>query len=140
MLSRAAGYHPDVMTDPLDTDPFHADRSEVSDGTDEVSALWSELTEDLLVLSDKVRGTYRRAVEESGPTEEEVRDAFRTLAGAWNQLAGSVGAAFQEPETKDHLKKAATSLVNAVGASLAELLPNRDQAGEDLASKEPPGT
>lgn len=90
---------------------------------DQETGPWSDLTDDLLGLTDKLRTTYRRAADESGPSEDEVRDALRTLAGAWNQLAGSVGTAIQDPEVKRHLKKAASSLVNAVGASLSELIP-----------------
>lgn len=92
-----------------------------SDPNDETSAAWSDLTDELLGLTERLRSTYRQAASESGPSEEEVRDAFRTIADAWKQLAGSVGAAIQDEDVKAHLKKAAGSLVNAVGASLSEL-------------------
>jgi len=94
-----------------------------AESLDQETGPWSELTDDLLGLTDRLRTTYRRAADESGPSEDQVRDALRTLAGAWNQLAGSVGTAIQDPEVKRHLKKAASSLVNAVGASLSELTP-----------------
>lgn len=97
-----------------------------AESLDQETGPWSELTDDLLGLTDKLRTTYRRAADQSGPSEDQVRDALRTLAGAWNQLAGSVGTAIQDPEVKRHLKKAASSLVNAVGASLSELIPTSD--------------
>lgn len=110
------------------SEPFEP---EGSGAADEADGLWSELTDDLLGLTDKLRTTYRQAAEEAGPTEDEVRDALRTLSGAWNQLAGSVGEAIQDPEVKTHLKKAATSLVNAVGTSLAEFFPTREPVATD---------
>jgi hypothetical protein len=103
-----------------------------AESLDQETGPWSELTDDLLGLTDRLRTTYRRAADESGPSEDQVRDALRTLAGAWNQLAGSVGTAIQDPEVKRHLKKAASSLVNAVGASLSELIPTPDgDTGEE---------
>ncbi|MGH8911570.1 MAG: hypothetical protein ACRDVD_03585, partial [Acidimicrobiia bacterium] len=71
---------------------------------DATSGAWSDLTDDLLGLTDKLRTTYRHASEESGPSEDEVREAFRTIAGAWSQIASSVGTAIQDPEVKSHLK------------------------------------
>jgi hypothetical protein len=106
---------------------------------DQETGPWSELTDDLLGLTDKLRITYRRALDESGPSEDQVREAFRTLAGAWNQLAGSVGTAIQDPEVKRHLKKAASSLVNAVGASLSELIPAPDEDTEGDTGKDTDG-
>lgn len=115
------------MSDPIDPAESQPDTVGGEIPGDEASGPWSELTDDLLDLTDKLRGTYRRAADESGPSEDEVEEAFRTLGGAWNQLAGSVGAAISDPEVKRHLKKAATSLISAIGASLSEILP-RDEA------------
>lgn len=93
------------------------DHSRSSDGA------WSDLTDDLLGLTERLRSTYRRAAAEDGPSEEDVRAAFHTLAGAWNQMAGSVATAIQDPEVRGHLKKAASSLVAAVSATLSEFSP-----------------
>ena len=100
---------------------------------------WSELTDDLVDLTERLRGTYRQVADESGPSEDEVKDAFTTLAGAWNQLAGAVGVAIADDEVRRHLKKAASSLVNAVGASLAEFIPAshpEDDGAEDDGAKD----
>ena len=94
---------------------------------------WSELTDDLVDLTERLRGTYRQIADESGPSEDEVKEAFTTLAGAWNQLAGAVGVAIQDDEVRRHLKKAASSLVNAVGASLAEFIPANHHPNEARA-------
>lgn len=105
----------------------------------EGSGPWSDLTDDLLGLTDRLRGTYRRVADETGPSEAEVREAFTTLAGAWNQLAGAVGVAIQDQEVRDHLKKAASSLANAVAASLSEFLPG-DQSSARSGEAEPDPT
>lgn len=91
---------------------------------------WAELTDDLLALTDRIRSTYREVAEESGPSEDEVRAAFATLVGAWQQVAGSVGAALQDEEVRSHLKKAAGSLVKAIGVTLSELAPDDEGEGE----------
>lgn len=101
------------------------------DRSDDAGGPWSDLTDELVALTDRLRGTYRRVAEESGPTEDEVKEALRTLAGAWNQMAGSIGAALQDPEVKSHLKKATSSLVSAIGASLSDLAPTSPEPAED---------
>ena len=88
---------------------------------DGATGRWSDLTDDLLRLTEKVQGAYRSVADEAGPSEEEVREAFRTLAGAWNQIAGAVGAAISDPEVKSQVKRATSSLVSAIGATLAEM-------------------
>lgn len=98
---------------------------------DDPTSPWAELTDDLLGLTERLRGTYRQVADESGPTEEEVRDAFSTLAGAWNQIAGAVGVAIQDEDVRSHLKKAASSLANAIGASLAEFVPRTPENDEE---------
>lgn len=59
--------------------------------------------------------------DDSGPSEDEVRDAFATLLGVWNQIAGSVSEAVRDPETREQLKKAATAFATAVGTTIADL-------------------
>lgn len=88
---------------------------------------WSELTDDIIGLAERVKATYRRVADETGPSEDEIRQAFSTLAGAWNQMAGSVGAAFQDEDVRHHLRKAGSSLLDAIGATLSEALPDRQE-------------
>lgn len=82
---------------------------------------WAELTDDLVALTERLRTAYREVADRSGPSEEEIRAALDTLAGAWRQVAGSVGAALGDEEVRAHLKAAAGSLVKAIGVTLAEL-------------------
>ena len=58
---------------------------------------------------------------EAGPSEEEIRDAFGTLLGAWDRVAESVSTALQDPEVREKLKDAAGSFAVAVGNTISEL-------------------
>lgn len=73
--------------------------------------------------------TYRRAATDHGPSEEEIKDAFATLAGAWSHVAESVVTALRDPNLKDHLKEAAGSLAAALGTMLSKL-------GEEIQPQE----
>lgn len=84
---------------------------------------WSDLTDELLGLTNRMKDTYRRVSDESGPSETEVKEAFETLSAAWGQVAGAVGAAVADPEVRTHLRRAAGALADAVTASLSELNP-----------------
>jgi hypothetical protein len=94
-----------------DTDPT-ADGAE--DPWDSVSASFGE-------LGDRLKSTYRKVADGNGPDEDEIRSAFGTLAGAWEQVAGSVSDALHDPETRSQLKKAASSFAIAVGSTLSDL-------------------
>ncbi len=72
-------------------------------------------------LGERLRDTYRNVSNGDGPSEEEVREALAILAGAWDQVAGSVSAALQDPEVRERLKAAAGSFANAVGTTISEL-------------------
>lgn len=65
--------------------------------------------------------TYQQIADEHGPTEEEIKQAFATLAGAWDQVAESLSSALQDPEVRGQLKKAASSFATALGATISEL-------------------
>ena len=80
-------------------------------------------------LGQRLRDVYRSVADETGPTEDEVKDAFTTLLGAWNQVAGTVGNAFKDSEVRGHLKSAAGALAEAVGATLSGL-------GDELAGRD----
>lgn len=96
------------------------------DHHDHTTAAWDDLTEDLVDLTERLRAAYQRVSDESGPSEEEVRRAVRTLGQAWHQVAPSVGEVIRDEEVKAHLKRAASSLADAVGASLSELIPRSE--------------
>lgn len=80
-------------------------------------------------LGRRLRDVYQAVADESGPSEGEIKDAFGTLMDAWNQVAGTVGNAIQDPEVRSHLKSAAGALAEAVGATLRGL-------GDELADRD----
>jgi hypothetical protein len=89
--------------------------------TDEREDPWDTVTSEFSGLGQRLRDTYRSVADERGPTEDEIRDAFATLAGAWNQVAESVGAALKDNEVREHLKAAASAFATAVGSTITEL-------------------
>lgn len=95
---------------------------------------WKAVTGELGELRGRIRDTYRRMADDHGPTEEEIKEAFVTLAGAWDQVAESVTTALRDPDVRDKLRSAASSFANAVGVTFSELsseLGSHDQAGEE---------
>ncbi len=58
---------------------------------------------------------------DKGPTEDDIKGAFATLLGAWDQVAESVSHALHDPETREHLKKAASSFATALGTTITDL-------------------
>ena len=92
---------------------------------------WETVTSEFGSLGDRLKSTYRRVATDRGPTEEEIKGAFATLIGAWDQVAESVSSALRDPETRDHLKKAASSFASALGTTITDL------GAEIKKSKEP---
>jgi hypothetical protein len=82
---------------------------------------WDEVTNRFGELGHRLKSTYRKVADEQGPTEDEIKGAFSTLAGAWDQIAGSVSEILRDPETRDGLKRAAGSLASALGSTLSDL-------------------
>ena len=72
-------------------------------------------------LGRKLRDTYHQSAGESGPTEDEVKAALRTLGGAFDRLTTAVGAAARDQQVRENAKKAATGFLEAVGAAFSEL-------------------
>ena len=82
---------------------------------------WTTFHEEFSGLGEQLKDTYQRAASENGPSEQEIKDAFGTLASAWNQVAGSVSAALQDPEVRQRLKDAGSAFAAAVGNTISEL-------------------
>jgi hypothetical protein len=81
---------------------------------------WDDVTGDFGGLRQQLKNTYRRVAQDRGPSDEDIKQAFSTLAGAWDQVAQSVSTAFQDPEIRDQLKDAASSFATALGATITE--------------------
>ncbi len=88
---------------------------------DPTSDPWGEVTNRFGDLGHRLTSTYRKVADEQGPTEDEIKEAFSTLAGAWDQIAGSISDILRDPEARDGLKRAAGSLASALGSTLSDL-------------------
>lgn len=82
---------------------------------------WETVSSEFSSLGDRLRETYHRVATEGGPSEDEIKGAFTTLLGAWNQVATAFSAALSDPETRAHLKNAASSFAAALGATITDL-------------------
>jgi hypothetical protein len=82
---------------------------------------WTTFHEEFGGLGDRLRDTYRKVANGDGPSEQEIKDAFGTLLGAWDQVAESVVSALEDAEVRQRLKTATASLAAAVGATISEL-------------------
>ena len=79
------------------------------------------MSERFAELGHRLKSTYRRVADDSGPSEDEIRGAFAVLAGAWDQVAESLSDALRDPDTRSELKAAAGSLAGALGSTLSQL-------------------
>ena len=89
--------------------------------SEETTDPWDNVSNELSSLGERLRLIYERVASEDGPTEEEIRRAFATLAGVWDQVAESLSAALDDPETRAQLRRAAGSFAAALGASISGL-------------------
>jgi hypothetical protein len=89
--------------------------------TDPRNDPWDDVTYRFGELGHRLKATYRKVADEQGPSEDEIKGAFATLAGAWDQIAESVSDILRDSETRDGLKRAANSLASALGSTLSDL-------------------
>lgn len=82
---------------------------------------WQAVSDEFGELKSRLADTYRRVADDHGPTEDEIRHAFSTLAGAWDQVAESVTTALKDPDVQEKLKAAAGSFATAFGTTMSEL-------------------
>lgn len=82
---------------------------------------WDAVTSEIGSLGNRLKDTYRRVAGDGGPSEEEIKGAFAILLDAWDQVAESVTTAIQDPETRTHLKEAASSFATAMGETMSGL-------------------
>jgi len=82
---------------------------------------WETVAEDMRGLMTRLREVYRNISNERGPSENEIRDAIGTLLAAWDKVAEAVSNALTEPEVREGLKEAASSLATALGSTISEL-------------------
>lgn len=112
---------------------FHEPDPKAENGSDP----WDEVSAQFRSLGDSLKNAYRKAADEGGPSEDEIKSAFATLAGAWDQVAESFGDALRDPETRDRIKEATSSFATALGATLADLGREIGRDGTDDADESP---
>lgn len=81
---------------------------------------WETASDDFAELRRQLKETYRKVAQDMGPTDEAIREAFSTLAGAWDQVSESLSIALKDPEIREQLKEAASSFATALGTTLSE--------------------
>jgi hypothetical protein len=89
--------------------------------SDDKADPWDEMSSEFSSLGDRLKETYRKVAAEGGPTEDEIKGAFVTLVGAWDQVARAFTTALNDPDTRAHLKSAASSFAAALGATVSGL-------------------
>ena len=72
-------------------------------------------------MGDKLREQYKELVGDEGPSEDQVRDALKTLGTAVQSVVESVGAALRDPEVRSQVKEAAAGFASAVGQTFNDL-------------------
>ena len=82
---------------------------------------WDSFTDEFRGLGDRLKQTYREVADDNGPTENEIKDAFATLVGAWDQVAESVTSALKDPDVRQQLKDAVGSFASAMGTTITDL-------------------
>lgn len=96
---------------------------------------WDAVGSEFKTLGGQLRDTYRQVADENGPSEDDVRDAFATLARAWGQVAGAVGDALRDPDVRANLKSAVSSFATAIGTTISDL--GNELRGDSPASNGP---
>ncbi len=79
------------------------------------------MTDDFGGLGQQLKDTYRKVAKDRGPSDDDIKQAFSTLAGAWSQVAESVSTVLTDPDIRQQLKEAASSLATALGVTITEL-------------------
>lgn len=81
---------------------------------------WETASDEFSELRQQLKATYRKVAEDRGPSDEEIKEAFATLAGAWDQVSESMSLALKDPKIREQLKDAASSFATALGTTLSE--------------------
>ena len=82
---------------------------------------WDDARAKLSSLKDRLGAMYRQAAAPGAPSDEDLRDAFGTLAAAWEQVAATFSIAMKDPQLREQIKTAAGGLAAAMGDTLTRL-------------------
>lgn len=92
-------------------------------------AAWNRVSEQFAALGERLRSRYEEspladegsAQREGGVDRDSVQDALRTLGDAAERLAATVGGTVRDPEVQAEAKRAASSLVDALGITFSQV-------------------
>ena len=113
---------------------------------------WNEVGDGFKKLGSLFKSHYEsQDSEETTETvsDEEVKDALRTIGDGLKTAFASIGDAVKDPEVQDEAKQTAKSFFDAIGATFAELgdeisawreKNNEDEAPTEAAASEDPPT
>ena len=87
---------------------------------------WKDVGDRFSSLGKKFRQHYESTdtekSEEGGPSSDEIKKAFDTISDGLERVFGSLGAAVRDDEVKAESKAAASALVDALGATVEDLV------------------
>lgn len=104
---------------------------------------WSEVGEQFKNLGSMFKVHYMAQEDEDRievVSDDEVKDALRTLGESLKAAFATVGDAIADPEIRDEARQTAGSFFDALGATFSDLghdISTRGE-GEDSASQPPP--
>lgn len=96
---------------------------------------WNDAVEQLKTLGSMFTNHYQAQEGEEGAavaSEDEVKDALRTLGASIKAAFATVGDAFKDPEVQAEARQAAGSFFDALGATFSEL-------GDDISKRRESG-
>ncbi len=81
---------------------------------------WHRFGEEVSRIGERFRAHYRDVESGSVESGDDLRSAFDTLGRSLDRVFTSVGNAFRDPLVQDDARRAANTLVDALGDSLEE--------------------
>jgi hypothetical protein len=102
---------------------------------------WSNAVEQLKTLGSMFRYHYQAQEGEEGAavaSEDEVKDALRTLGESISAAFATVGDAFNDPEVREGARQTVGSFFDALGATFSDLGDDISKPRERGDSPNPP--
>lgn len=89
--------------------------------TDSREDPWLRASDQWASLSAALKAHYQELVGETGPNQEAVGEALRTLGHAAQSMTESLGRSLRDPETRASMKEAAASFLAAMARTFEDL-------------------
>jgi hypothetical protein len=82
---------------------------------------WQQVSKSWVDIGDRLKDRYREVVGDAGPSEDQVRDALKTLGTAMQAVFDSLGSAMRDPDVRTQMKEATAGFASAVGQTFSDL-------------------